>query len=139
MDNFLVTLIEHITAYNSAVVILSTGFILTLLRSFTPGGIHYQKFCGAIALFLIALVINHYFFYFISIVIGGAVVASEDFVLMFSAVYMAEKKDIPEIVKTYHRLNKEAKYQASVPTNKDNQYIPEVLPSDKPSDDPVKI
>ena len=137
MDGSLYVLAEQITTHGFIVALFIFGFIATLLSSIVLPRENHQKLCGTLAIFLIALVVNDNKFYYLSIFIGGLVVASEDFMLMFVSIIKADRKDVLKIAQTFYDLRKIAKNQFSSPVRENIEAISNEQPSE-PSDVPIK-
>lgn len=128
MDESLYTLAQNISTHGWVVAVLLVGFILTLVCSIfcaieDRGSKEVIKLCGAFGIWLVALSINTWEFYLLLVPIGGLVVATEDFMLMFISVIMADKKDVPKITNDYRQIKAAISNEIASPANVDFQKI----------------
>jgi hypothetical protein len=142
MDASLYTLAENISTHGWVVTVFLVGFIATLVCSIFCTLLDRNvkeivKLCGAFGIWLIALSINTWEFYLLLVPIGGLVVATEDFMLMFISVIMAEKKDVPKITDHYRQI------KATIPKEPGSRVVEGLedivsVPTSKPPNLPSK-
>ena len=116
------------------------GFLCTLFRTFsTKDGAKYQKLCGAIALFLIAMEVDEYYFYGLVVLFGGLIVASESFVLILASIGKASQGTIIKIVKEILRTSDHVSGQVKEKDEREIAVAVEQVPQLGPSEVPLKI
>lgn len=143
MDTSLITLADNISTHGWVVAFFGVGFVATLVCSLVCEIVgrsvkEIVKLCGAFGIFLIALNVNNFQFYFFSTFIGGLVVASEDFMLVFASIMKAEKKDIAKIVEIYREIKATVPKDPGSPVKENIEGIISE-PTTKPPNIPSKL
>ena len=100
MELSLQALAQQVSLQGAIATVLVFGFVATLLRSlFTKDPARFHKFCGALAIFLLAVKVDNEYFYVLSVLVGGLVVASENFMLRLVSLLWARRENVVEIVR----------------------------------------
>lgn len=109
MGPSLAVLAEPDTQHGLILAFFLMAFLCTLLRSFfSHDASGYHKFCGALAIFILALRVNNLYFYGISVLIGGTVVASENFIIKLTSLLRSDKASFAAVVASVLRTAEQA-------------------------------
>lgn len=124
------------TLHGLTASVFALAFLSTLSVSFfSKDASGYRKFCGALAILLLALKVNDPWLYWFAVLIGGTVVASEDFMVKIASLQKSDKDNLAEVVAAILRTDKQVKEPVQ---QAETQNLPTSIPSIGGPDSPHK-